>query len=112
MLNYKEDYDKILATVMRKNIGYASDNLNCNTGVVYLNVLDVTEKVRLTAYWPNGGTVKTNVIGELIVDVDIDKDSWTTSTPVTIKRQSAGVAIIEFSNSVDDDTFCLIVIST
>lgn len=105
-------YNKITSAARYDSIGYAKYNFHCDTGLVIMNSTEITKKVTLTAYWSEGGTVETSNSDYNVAEVDFDKDSWTRSTQLTITRHSKGVAIIEFSNDVDDSRFSLIVIAT
>lgn len=107
---YKGYFDTIRYTAGYGNVGYAASNFHCDTGVVVLNSFGDPLKVTLTAYWPNGGEVTTNVSNTDVAYIDFDNDEWSKSTTMTVTPLAKGVTVVEFSNTADNNTFSLIVI--
>lgn len=107
---YKENYEEIVFAAELDSLGYADYNFHSNTGVIVLSKYGFPKKIALTAYWASGGTVDIDNSDEAVADIVFDKDSWTKSTSLTITPRSRGVSVVDFSNSVDNSTFSVIII--
>lgn len=111
---YKERADEfslICRELQTGNLGYASNNFHADESVIVVSKSQENRKFTLTAYWKNGGTVRLDFSGSS-ADVDFDKNSWTTSTPVTIDPRWEGVTVVTFSNNVNSERFKVIIIVT
>ncbi len=106
-----EDFDKICRELQTGNLGYASSNFHVDESVIVVSKSQKNRKFTLTANWTNGGTVDLDYSG-LCAEVDFDKNSWTTSTQMTITPYYEGVTAVTFSNDVDSRTFKMIIIVT
>ncbi|MBQ9507690.1 MAG: hypothetical protein IJR51_11085, partial [Clostridia bacterium] len=81
-----------------------------NESIVAINRLTLSSKITLTANYNTNVSISLNTEGNA-ADVNFDEDSWYGSTTtLTIKPKYRGVTIATFSNSIDSDTFSVIII--
>ncbi len=106
-----KDFDEICRELQTGNLGYASSNFHVDESVIVVSKSQKNRKFTLTANWTNGGTVELDYSGFCAM-VDFDKNSWTTSTQMTITPYFEGVTTVTFSNDVDSRTFKVIIIVT
>ena len=71
----------------------------------------IVRSFTLTAHWSAGGTVETTYSGSSAL-VSFDEDSWYSSTGITITPMRKGITAVTFSNSVDSNTFKVLIIVT
>lgn len=111
-LQWKADaFDEISSAVQFGKLGYASNRFHASESVIIVSTAQENRKFTLTANWPNGGTVSVDY-SSFAATVDFDKDSWTTSTPMTITPHRAGVTTVTFSNDVNSETFQIVIVVT
>lgn len=106
-----EYYDEICKELSTGNIGYASDNFCASEDVIVLSKYETGRSFTLTAHWSAGGTVETTYSGSSAL-VSFDEDSWYSSTGITITPMRKGITAVTFSNSVDSNTFKVLIIVT
>ena len=106
-----EYYDEICKELSTGNIGYAADNFCASEDVIVLNKYETGRSFTLTAHWSAGGTVETTYSGSSAL-VSFDEDSWYSSTGITITPMRKGITAVTFSNSVDSNTFKVLIIVT
>ena len=104
-------FDTICNEFRYSNSGYAASNFRANQSVIVLSKSDKNKKFTLTANWTNGGTVTVKYSG-YSATLSFDKNSWTTSTEMTVTPWSEGITIATFSNSVNSKTFKILIIVT
>ena len=103
-------YNSVLDACKDGNIGYASSKFLTNESIVAINRLTLSSKITLTANYNTNVSISLNTEGNA-ADVNFDEDSWYGSTTtLTIKPKYRGVTIATFSNSIDSDTFSVIII--
>ena len=104
-------FDIISKGLRNANIGYASNNFKSSESIIVLGKNESNRKFTLTANWAQGGNVSVDYSGSAAY-ISFDKNSWTTSTQMTIKPWKEGVTIATFSNDVDSKTFKILIIVT
>lgn len=110
---YQDDsfnYSEIVNAASRNSIGYAASNFHASTGIIVMDKSQGTEKFTLTANWSNGGTVDYSNSNLFVAGLSFDKDSWTTSTSMTVTALGKGITTFTFTNNVDSKKFDVIVI--
>lgn len=93
------------------NVGYYSENFRASESVILVKKYETNRKFILTAYWPNGGSVKVDYSGNSAF-LSFDNSSWETSTEMTIEPLKEGVTTVTFSNDINYATFKVIIIVT
>lgn len=93
------------------NIGYAADHFRASESVIVVDKDTTDRKFILTAHWSNYGTVSIDYDGVAAL-VTFDKNSWSTSTTMTVNPWKVGVTTVTFSNDVDAHTFKILIIVT
>lgn len=104
-------FDEISAAVQSGNLGYVSNNFHSSESVIVVPKFQIGRKFTLTAYWPDGGTVSVDY-SSIAATVNFDKNSWETSTSMTITPHFAGATTVTFSNNVDSETFQIVIVVT
>lgn len=104
-------YDELCSELDSGNIGYAASNFHVDESIVMVDKDEVGRQVTLTANWSNGGTVYVEYSSDA-ANVSFDNDEWSTSTTLTVNPQYEGITAVTFSNSVDYQTFKLLIIVT
>lgn len=104
-----DDYDKIIKSLKKGNVGYASNYFKLNKGILYLSPGE-KEKVTLTTAWSRGCTVYYDNSSEKVATFNFNEDNWNEYTTLTIEAKKEGVTIITLSNSIDSKELRLIVI--
>lgn len=107
-----EDFDAICEELQVGNVGYAANNFRASESVIVVPKSQKNRKFTLTANWSSGGTVSVDYSAFGVASVRFDKDSWTTSTTMTIEPWRAGVTAVTFSNDIDYRTFKVLIIVT
>ena len=114
-LSFYEDkaawYDEIVRELKGENLGYAASNFHTDSGVYVVSKYNVSEKIKLTAHWSNWGYVNVDYSSNA-ARVIFDKNTWTTSTTMTIDPNKEGVTVVTFSNTADSKTFKVLIIVT
>ena len=103
--------DHLRSIAEEGNFGYAADNFRTNAAIYVVDQNSTTDKLTLWANWPSGGTVYVDYLGEAAW-VNFDQNSWKTSTTMTIAPEQPGISIVTFSNSIDSNTFSILLIVT
>lgn len=106
-----EMFDQICAELSSGNLGYSSSNFHVDESVIVVSKTQKNRKFTLTANWTAGGIVEVDY-SSFCALVDFDKNSWTTSTTMTITPYYTGVTAVTFSNSIDSKTFKVLIIVT
>lgn len=104
-------FDDIVSGMRYGNAGYAASNFFSNDSVIVVSKSNSSYKFTLTANWSNGGTVEVDYSSSCAY-VSFDKDEWYTSTKMTVHPRSKGVTVATFSNSVNSQTFKVLIIVT
>ena len=106
-------YDEICDFFRSGNIGYASNNFKASDSVVVIDKYDKSKKITLTAAWRDGGrTVSASNSNLAPARIRFDRKSWSRTTTMTITPYIEGISVITFSNSVNSDTFKILIIVT
>lgn len=108
---YKE-YSNFINTIKNaKNLGYASENFRTTESIIFVSRKEKDHKIKLYAHWSKGGMVDVSYDNQYAT-VSFDKNSWTTSTTLTINPHSIGISVVTFSNDADGRSFDIIIIVT
>lgn len=111
-----DNYDKLCNSLKSNNLGFASNNFKSDESVIVVSKNEIDRKFNLTAHWSNGGTVSVLYdslsVLDLAATVSFDTDNWSKSTAITVHPHSEGVTTVTFSNSVDSETFKVIIVVT
>lgn len=109
-------FDDLRQALSGGNLGYASSNFHASKSVFFLYAGSDPEEFTLTAHWSGGGTVSTDYrvysSSSSVAYVDFNEDTWRTSTAMTIYPLDEGVLSVTFSNSVNSQTFKIVVVVT
>lgn len=105
------NFDDICSSLKYGNIGFASNNFKTNESVIVVRKNEKDRKFTLTANWSRGGPVEVSY-SSTAATVSFDKDSWYTSTTMTIRPRSVGATVVTFSNDVNADRFKILIIVT
>lgn len=101
----------IINAATNGKLGYASNSFRASESIIVVGKNEKNRKFTLTANWANGGTVSVRYNSwSPSAYVDFDKNSWTTSTKMTIDPRKTGITVVTFSNSVNSQTFNVIII--
>lgn len=106
-----EWYDEIVDELKGANLGYAASNFKTDSAVYIVSKYSLSEKIKLTAHWNPGGYVSVDYSGSS-ARISFDKDSWSTSTNLTIEPRKEGATVLTFSNDVDSKSFKVLIIVT
>ena len=106
-----EYYDKICEELNSGKLGYATEDFRVNESVILVNEYDTDRRFTLTTSWHGGGSVGVSYSGDSAT-VDFDEDSWGDSTTMTVVPNCQGVTVATFSNTMDSNTFKIIIIVT
>ena len=106
-----EWYDEIVDELKGANLGYAASNFKTDSAVYIVSRYSLSEKIKLTAHWNSGGYVSVDYSSSA-ARVSFDKDSWSTSTNLTIVPREEGATVLTFSNDVDSKIFKVLIIVT
>lgn len=104
-------FDDIVSGMRYGNAGYAASNFFSNDSVIVVSKSNSSYKFTLTANWSNGGTVEVDYSSSCAY-VTFDNNEWYTSTKMTVHPRSKGVTVATFSNSVNSQTFKVLIIVT
>lgn len=104
-----DNYDEICNNLSSGNIGYAAYNFKSDASVIVVRKNERNRKFTLTAYWGNGGHVSVSY-SSFSAFLSFDKESWNTSTTVTVCPFAKGATVVTFSNDVDTNTFKILII--
>ena len=104
-------FDDIVSGMRYGNAGYAASNFFSNDSVIVVSKSNSSYKFTLTANWSNGGTVEVDYSSSCAY-VTFDNNEWYTSTKMTVHPRSKGVTVVTFSNSVNSQTFKVLIIVT
>lgn len=105
------NFDDICDSLRYGNIGFAANNFKADESVIVVRKNEKDRKFKLTANWSQGGNVEVSY-SSTAATVSFDKDSWYTSTTMTVKPWAVGATVVTFSNDVNSDTFKILVIVT
>ena len=105
------NYDDICSSLKYGNIGFAAYNFKSDESVIVVRKNEKDRKFTLTANWPSYGYVDVSY-SSYAATVSFDKDSWSTSTKMTVNPHSVGATVVTFSNTVNSDTFKILIIVT
>ena len=86
-------------------------NFKSDESVIVVRKNEKDRKFTLTANWPSYGYVDVSY-SSYAATVSFDKDSWSTSTKMTVNPHSVGATVVTFSNTVNSDTFKILIIVT
>ena len=106
-----DNYDDICSSLKYGNIGFAAYNFKSDESVIVVRKNEKDRKFTLTANWPSYGYVDVSY-SSYAATVSFDKDSWSTSTKMTVIPHSVGATVVTFSNTVNSDTFKILIIVT
>lgn len=106
-----DNYDDICSSLKYGNIGFAAYNFKSDESVIVVRKNEKDRKFTLTANWPSYGYVDVSY-SSYAATVSFDKDSWSTSTKMTVNPHSVGATVVTFSNTVNSDTFKILIIVT
>lgn len=106
-----DNYDDICSSLKYGNIGFAANNFKSNESVIVVRKNEKDRKFTLTANWPSYGYVDVSY-SSYAATVSFDKDSWSTSTKMTVNPHSVGATVVTFSNTINNDTFKILIIVT
>lgn len=106
-----DDYDDMCTLMGTGNIGYAAYNFNASDSIIVLNKTDKSRTFTLTAYWSSGGYVSL-AYSSYAATVSFDSDSWNYYTTMTVEPRYVGATVVTFSNSVDSNSFRILIIVT
>ena len=104
-------YDNICSSLKYGKIGFAANNFKTNESIIVVRKNEKDRKFTLTANWSRGGSVGVSYSSSAAT-VSFDKDSWYTSTTMTVKPWSVGATVVTFTNDVNSDTFKILIIVT
>lgn len=104
-------YNDIITNMKYGNSGYAANNFYATDSVIVVGKNETDRKFRLYANWSNGGTVEVDYSSNSAW-VSFDDNEWYTWTDMTVHPSAKGVTIATFSNSVNSDTFKVLIIVT
>lgn len=104
-------YNDICKELKYGNLGYASSNFKSSESIIVVGKNERDRKFTLTANWSKGGNVSVSYSGKSAT-VSFDKNSWTTSTKMTVNPLKDGLTVVTFSNDVNSKTFKLLIIVT
>ena len=102
-------YDNICSSLKFGKIGFAANNFKTNESIIVVRKNEKDRKFTLTANWSRGGSVGVSYSSSAAT-VSFDKDSWYTSTTMTVKPWSVGATVVTFTNDVNSDTFKILII--
>lgn len=105
------NYDDICSSLKYGNIGYAAYNFKSDESIIVVRKNERDRKFTLTANWSSGGSVGVSY-SSTAATVSFDKDSWYTSTTMTVKPRSVGATVVTFTNDVNSDSFKILIIVT
>lgn len=103
------NYDQICTALRYGNIGSAANNFKADKSIIVLRDSERNCKFTLTAHWNRGGTVEVSYSSSA-ARVTFDKDSWGTSTTMTVIPKCKGATVVTFKNSVNNDQFKILII--
>lgn len=106
-----DNYDDICLSLKYGNIGFAAYNFKSDESVIVVRKNEKDRKFTLTANWTSYGYVDVSY-SSYAATVSFDKDSWSTSTKMTVNPHSVGATVVTFSNTVNNDTFKILIIVT
>ena len=104
-------YNGIIQNMRFGNAGYAANNFYATDSVIVVSQNETDRKFRLYASWSNGGTVEVDYSSSCAW-VSFDDDEWYSWTDMTVHPSTKGVTVATFSNSVNSDTFKVLIIVT
>lgn len=106
-------YDAILEALSRAPLGYANSRFHASESIIIVNK-GTTHQFRLTANWPNGGTVYTSAepygTSQHVAGIEFLEDNWDTSTRMSVDSWRTGVEIVTFSSDQDSQEFTIVII--
>lgn len=105
-------FDSLCRALSGGNLGYASSNFRASKSVFFLYAGSDPEEFTLTTTYPGSSTVSFDASSSSVALVAFNEDTWYNSTTLTIYPGSAGVSTITFSNSVNSQTFKIVVVVT
>ncbi len=105
------NYDDICSSLKYSNIGFAANNFKSDESVIVVRKNEKDRKFTLTANWSRGGNVGVSY-SSTAATVSFDKDSWYTSTTMTVEPWSVGATVVTFTNDVNSDRFKILIIVT
>ena len=105
------NYDDICSSLKYGDIGFAANNFKADESVIVVRKNEKDRKFKLTANWSQGGNVEVSY-SSTAATVSFDKDSWYTSTTMTVKPWAVGATVVTFTNDVNSDSFKILIIVT
>ena len=106
-----ENYDAIIKGLYGCSVGIGANNFSTNRGIVMLSMQDKTKQFWLTANWPEGGEVFMELSSN-VASLSYDQETWDVGTTMTVRANRPGVCVVTFRNSVDSNSFKLLIIVT
>lgn len=106
-----DNYDDICSALKYGNIGFAANNFKSDESIIVVRKNEKDRKFKLTANWSQGGSVEVSYSSNAAA-VSFDKDSWYTSTTMTVRPWSVGATVVTFTNDVNSDSFKILIIVT
>lgn len=108
----QDNYDKIINALSSANLGRASDKFKVDKGYVVLKKSASPINVTLTADFDGYVTVTTNRTGSA-AEMSFNESTWNgDTTTLKVTPKSVGVATVKFTNSIDSQTFTVLIIVT
>lgn len=107
-----ELFDDLRQALSGGNLGYASSNFRASKSVFFLTTDSDPEEFTLTTTYSGGGTVNLDASPSSVTHVVFNEDTWYSSTTLTIYPIKAGIATFTFSNTVNSQTFKIVVVVT
>ena len=100
-------------TTVCNQLGYSSANFHVNTSVLSMNK-GGQDTIKLTAYWPQGGTVLISTSSfsgsKRPISYRFCQNNWSTDVDLELTANNTGIQVLTFTNTVDFQAFDVIVI--
>lgn len=105
-------FDSLCRALSGGNLGYASSSFRASKSVFFLNTDSDPEEFTLTTTYSGGGTVNLDASPYSVAHIVFNEDTWYNSTTLTVYPIEPGVATFTFSNTVNSQTFKVVVVVT
>ena len=104
-----DTYDNICAALKSGNIGAASNQFKVSESIIVVRKNENNRKFTLTTNWSGDGTVSVSYSSNA-ARVEFDKDTWYSSTTMTVKPRSVGATVVTFSTTAKPEPFKMLII--
>lgn len=108
----KEYYTVLYLLRNNKTLGQSSNQFKVDHPVIVLKKSTKTEQIELTTSWNSHVTVSVDYLGSS-ARLNFDEDTWYgSSTTLTVVPYKSGPTLATFSNSINSQTFSVLIIVT